>query len=57
MPQPNDPVERLGCSLREFSSHNFHLFEGIEGPNVAETWLTDIEVLFDTLGCTNEQKV
>jgi hypothetical protein len=25
--------------------------------NVAETWLTDIEVLFDTLSSTNKQKV
>jgi hypothetical protein len=33
------------------------LFEGIEGPNLAEVWLTDIEVLFTTLGCTDEQKV
>lgn len=25
--------------------------------NVALTWLTDIEVLFDTLSCTDKQKV
>jgi hypothetical protein len=33
------------------------MFEGIEGPNVVEAWLTDIKVLFDTFSCTNEQKV
>jgi hypothetical protein len=56
MPQPNNQVEPLGCSLRDFSSHNFRSFEGIEGPSVAEAWLTDIEVLFDTLGCTHDQR-
>jgi hypothetical protein len=57
IPQPVDQVERIGCSLRDFSSYHFRSFEGIEGPNAAEAWLTDIEVLFDTLGCTDEQKV
>ncbi|XP_062150625.1 uncharacterized protein LOC133859294 [Alnus glutinosa] len=57
MPQPNNQAEPLGCSLRDFASHNFRSFEGIEGPNAAEAWLTDIEVLYDTLGCTDEQKV
>ncbi|XP_062161924.1 uncharacterized protein LOC133868950 [Alnus glutinosa] len=46
-----------GCSLRDFSSYHFRSFECIEGPNAAEAWLTDIEVLFDTLSCTDEQKV
>jgi hypothetical protein len=36
---------------------NFRSFEAIEGPNVVEAWLTDIEVIFDTLGCTDEHKV
>lgn len=53
----NERAEHLGCSIRDFSSHNFRMFEGVEGPNVAEAWLTDIEVLFNTLGCTNKQKV
>jgi len=57
MPQPNNQAKPLDCSLRDFSSHNFRSFEGIEGPSVAEAWLTDIEVLFDILGCTNEQRV
>jgi hypothetical protein len=57
MPQPNNQAKPLGCSLCDFSSHNFRSFEGIEGPSAAEAWLTDIEVLFDILGCTNDQRV
>jgi hypothetical protein len=45
------------CSIRDFTSHHFRSFEGIEGPNVAEAWLTNIEVMFNILGCTNEQRV
>jgi len=47
----------VGCSLRDFASYHFRTFEGTEGPNVAEAWLTDIDVLYTTLGCTDEQKV
>jgi hypothetical protein len=54
VPQPNNQVESLGCSLRDFSSHNFRSFKGVDGSSAAEAWLTDIEVLFDILGCTNE---
>jgi hypothetical protein len=57
IPQRNKQAEHIGCSIHDFSSHQFRLFEGIEGPNLAEVWLTDIEVLFTTLGCTDEQKV
>jgi hypothetical protein len=57
IPQPNERAEHLGYPIRDFSSHNFRLFEGIEGPNIAEAWLTNIDVLFDTLDCTDEQKV
>jgi Uri superfamily endonuclease len=54
IPRPNERVEHLGCSLCDFSSHHFRSFEGIEGPNVVEAWLTNIEVLFNTLGCNDE---
>jgi hypothetical protein len=47
----------VGCSLRDFASYHFRTFEGTEGPNVAEAWLTDIDTLYTTLGCTDEQKV
>jgi hypothetical protein len=55
--RPNEQAENLSCSLHDFSSHNFRTFEGIEEPNAAKAWLTKIEVLFDTLRCTNEQRV
>jgi hypothetical protein len=57
IPRPNEQVEPIGCSLHDFSSYHFQTFEGIEGPNIAEAWLTDIDVLFNTLGCMDEQKV
>jgi hypothetical protein len=57
IPQPIELVERIGCSLRDFSSYHFRTFEGTKGPNVAEAWLTNIDVLFNTLECTDEQKV
>jgi hypothetical protein len=57
IPRPNERVEPIGCSLCDFSSYHFRTFEGIEGPNAAEAWLTYIDVLFDTLGCTDKQKV
>jgi hypothetical protein len=54
----SQPIEQTGyCSIHDFSSYNFRSFESVEGPNVAEAWLTDIEVLFNILGCTNEQRV
>jgi hypothetical protein len=57
IPRPNERIEPIGCSLRDFSSYHFQTFEGIEWPNAAEAWLMDIDVLVDTLGCTDEQKV
>lgn len=57
IPRPKERVEPTGCSLRDFSSYHFRTFEGIEWPNAAKAWLMDIDVLFNTLGCTDEQKV
>jgi len=57
IPRPNERAEPVGCSLRDFASYRFRTFEGTEGPNAAEAWLTDIDVLYTTFGCTNEQKV
>jgi hypothetical protein len=57
IPQPVERVERIGYFLCNFFTYHFRSFEGIEGPNVAEAWLMDIEVLYNTLSCTNEQKV
>jgi hypothetical protein len=56
IPRPNERAEPVGCSLRDFSIYRFRTFEGTEGPNAAEVWLTNIDVLYTTLGCTDEQK-
>jgi len=47
--------ENIGCSMRDFSSHQFWLFDGMHGPMVAEAWVTNIQDLFENLGCTNNQ--
>jgi hypothetical protein len=57
IPRPIEQAEPIGCSLLDFACYRFWTFEGIEGPNAAEAWLTDIDVLYTTLGCTDEQKV
>jgi hypothetical protein len=57
IPQPAGRLEQVGCSLRDFASQQFRLFDGIQGPLVAEAWITDIALLHETLGCTDEQKV
>jgi hypothetical protein len=57
IPRPNERAEPIGCSLRDFASYHFRTFERTEGPNAAEAWLTNIDVLFNTLGCTDEHKV
>jgi hypothetical protein len=57
IPQPAGRLEQVGCSLRDFASQQFRLFDGTQGPIVAEAWITDIALLHETLGCTDEQKV
>jgi len=50
-------VEQLGCTLKDFYSHHYNAFDGSLGPKVAESWTTNLQMLFEELGCTNEQKV
>jgi hypothetical protein len=57
IPQPAGRLEQVGCSLRDFASQQFRLFDGMQGPLVSEAWITDITLLHETLGCTDEQKV
>jgi hypothetical protein len=57
IPQPAGRLEQVGCSLHDFASQQFCLFDGTQGPIVAEAWITDIVLLHETLGCTDEQKV
>jgi len=57
IPQPAGRLEQVGCSLRDFASQQFRLFDGMQGPLVTEAWITDIALLHEILGCTDEQKV
>jgi hypothetical protein len=51
------PVEGIGCSLKDFCSHHSESFNGKGDHTSAENWLNDVEELLATLGCTSEQKV
>jgi hypothetical protein len=51
------PVEGIGCSLKDFCSHHSKSFDGKGNHTSVENWLNDVEELLATLGCTNEQKV
>jgi hypothetical protein len=57
IPQLAGRLEQVGCSLRDFAGQQFRLFDGTQGPLVAEAWITDIQLLHETLGCTDEHKV
>jgi hypothetical protein len=55
MSQPVAPIERIGCSMHDFTNQQFHIFNGTQGHTVAEAWISDIQLLHDTLKCTNEE--
>jgi hypothetical protein len=57
IPQPVGRFEQVGCSMRDITSQQFRLFDGTYGSLVAEAWITDIQLLHETLGCTDEQNV
>ena len=42
MPQQR---ETIGCSLRDFATYQFRLFDGMQGPMVVEAWITDIQFI------------
>jgi hypothetical protein len=50
-------VEQLGCTLKDFYAHHYNALDGSLGPKVAESWTTNLQMLFEELGCTDEQKV
>jgi hypothetical protein len=50
-------VEQLGYTLKDFYAHHYNAFDGSLGPKVAESWTTNLQMLFEELGCTDEQKV
>jgi len=57
IPQSIDRFEQVGCSMRNFASQQFRLFDGTQVQLVAEAWIMDIQLLHEALGCTDEQKV
>jgi hypothetical protein len=44
------PVEGIGCSLKDFCSHHSESFDGKGDHTSAENWLNDVEELLATLG-------
>ena len=44
-----DRRNQVGCTLRDFSGQQFRLFDGAQGPLVAEAWITDIQLLFEIM--------
>ncbi|XP_062164975.1 uncharacterized protein LOC133871563 [Alnus glutinosa] len=57
IPQPAGREAQVGCSMRDFASQQFRLFDGMQEPLAVEAWISDITLLHETLGCTEEQKV
>jgi hypothetical protein len=51
------PVEGIGCSLKDFCSHHSKSFDEKGDHISAKNWLNNVEELLATLGCTSEQKV
>ncbi len=43
--------------MRDFASQEFRPFDGTQGLLLAEAWITDIQLLHETLGFIDEQKV
>jgi hypothetical protein len=57
MSQPVALVEHIGCSMRDFTGQQFRTFNGTQGHTVAEAWISNIQLLHDTLKCTNEERL
>jgi hypothetical protein len=51
------PIEGIGCSLKDFYSHHLESFDWRGNHIRAENGLNDVDELLATVGCTNEQKV
>jgi hypothetical protein len=51
------PAEGTRCSLKDFCSHHSKSFDESGDHIRAENWLSDMEELLATSGCTNDQKV
>jgi hypothetical protein len=49
-------VLKFGALQYGISQQN-RTFDGTQGSLVADAWIIDIQLLHETLGCTDEQKV
>ena len=47
----------METKLKEFQLFQPPILSGIETSEDCENWLDDIEILFDLLGCTYEQRI
>jgi len=51
----NEPIEYRVLSA--FTKHHPHKFEGKFNPEGAQRWITEIEKIFNAIGCHEEHKV
>lgn len=49
--------EHLACSMQDFFSHQYRMFDGTQRPMVVEAQITDLQELLEAIGCTDNQKV
>jgi hypothetical protein len=56
LPRQGEPQATVSCSSVDFFRYNSPVFDGSEGPIVAEDWITSFDDLADALSCTDEQK-
>jgi hypothetical protein len=57
MSQLAAPVERIGCSMCDFIDQQFRTFNLTQGHTLAKAWISAIQLLYDTLKCTNEERL
>jgi hypothetical protein len=49
--------EQISCSFEDFCAHHYQTFDGSQGCFAAESWIIDIQKLFEVLSYTDGQKV
>jgi hypothetical protein len=43
--------------MKDLYAHHHNAFDGSQESTVTESWITNLHMLFEELGCINEQKV
>ena len=54
--EPEERSERLPL-LRQFQNFNPPIFRGSTNPTIAESWIREIEKLFNAMDCNDRQRV